>query len=92
MFEKLKAIEAILDKRVITYEFEIILNLYPNKIKSSTELWNLSNSSYSTFYIIIKSMVSEGTLVICRSETDKRLRLYKLNESLVEQLEALTLT
>jgi predicted transcriptional regulator len=92
MFEKLKAIESVLDKRIITYEFEIISNLYPNKVKSSTELWNLSNSSYSTFYIIIKSMVSEGTLVICKTETDKRLRLYKLNENLVEQLAALNLT
>lgn len=91
MFEKIKAITNILNKRVITYEFEIILNLYPNKIKSSTELCNLSNSSYSTFYLIIKTMVSEGTLIICSSEKDKRLRLYKLNESLVGQMASLDL-
>ena len=86
MINKIKAIEKILNKRIITYEFEIILNLYPNKIQSSTELCKLSNSSYSTFYIIIKNMVSEGTLSMCGSEKDKRLRLYKLSDSMIDKL------
>ena len=89
MNNHIKIVERDLNRRLITFEFGIILDLYPDKIKTSSELCSLSDSSYSTFYILIKNMLADGILVAGFSDSDKRVKLYRLSDQAVKSLSQL---
>ena len=88
LYHTTRQIEAELNVRALSLEFEIILCLFEQGPLSASEIINVIHASQAGFNHIARRLLAEGILVTERSEADRRMSLYSVSPQVVKILSA----
>lgn len=70
-----------LDLRPLSYDYEILLDLYESRSATAGELRPLSRASDTTFYSLLKSLEARGLIESDADADDRRRRRYRVTDT-----------
>lgn len=83
-----RQIEAALNIRALSLEFEIVLCLYEQGPLSASEIIGMIHASQAGFNHIARRLLADGILISTRSEVDRRMTLYSVSAPVMKILSA----
>lgn len=86
LYHTSRQIEAELNIRVLSLEFEIVLCLFEQGPLSASEIIDIIHASQAGFNHIARRLLAEGILVSARSDVDRRMTLYSVSPQVVKVL------
>lgn len=81
-----RQIEAELNVRALSLEFEIVLCLFEQGPLSASEIIGIIHASQAGFNHIARRLLADGILISTRSEVDRRMTLYSVSPQAVKVL------
>ena len=81
-----RQIEAELNIRALSLEFEIVLCLFEQGPLSASEIIDIIHASQAGFNHIARRLLADGILISTRSEVDRRMTLYSVSPQVVKVL------
>ena len=88
LYHTTRQIEAELNIRALSLEFEIVLCLFEQGPLSASEIIDIIHASQAGFNHIARRLLADGILVSTRSEVDRRMTLYSVSPQVVKVLSA----
>lgn len=82
----IKEIESLLNRKLVSCDFEILLMLHSNKSLSAKDIFSVSRYSGTTFYAVLKQLGDGGYIVGSPAKHDRRLILYNLSDRVREEM------
>ena len=86
LYHTTRQIEAELNIRALSLEFEIVLCLFEQGPLSASEIIDVIHASQAGFNHIARRLLADGILVSTRSEIDRRMTLYSVSPQVVKVL------
>jgi DNA-binding MarR family transcriptional regulator len=86
LYHTTRQIEAELNVRALSLEFEIVLCLFEQGPLSASEIIDIIHASQAGFNHIARRLLADGILVSTRSEVDRRMTLYSVSPQVVKVL------
>ncbi|NBR32514.1 MAG: MarR family transcriptional regulator [Sphingomonadaceae bacterium] len=86
LYHTTRQIEAELNIRALSLEFEIVLCLFEQGPLSASEIIDIIHASQAGFNHIARRLLADGILVSTRSEVDRRMTLYSVSPQVVKVL------
>ena len=86
LYHTTRQIEAELNIRALSLEFEIVLCLFEQGPLSASEIIDIIHASQAGFNHIARRLLADGILVSPRSEVDRRMTLYSVSPQVVKVL------
>lgn len=88
LYHTTRQIEAELNIRALSLEFEIVLCLFEQGPLSASEIIDIIHASQAGFNHIARRLLADGILISTRSEVDRRMTLYSVSPQVVKVLSA----
>lgn len=86
LYHTTRQIEAELEIRALSLEFEIVLCLFEQGPLSASEIIDIIHASQAGFNHIARRLLADGILISTRSEVDRRMTLYSVSPKVVKVL------
>ncbi|MEY3986109.1 MAG: hypothetical protein RLZ59_1554 [Pseudomonadota bacterium] len=86
LYHTTRQIEAELNVRALSLEFEIVLCLFEQGPLSASEIIGIIHASQAGFNHIARRLLADGILISTRSEVDRRMTLYSVSPQVVKVL------
>jgi DNA-binding MarR family transcriptional regulator len=86
LYHTTRQIEAELNIRALSLEFEIVLCLFEQGPLSASEIIGIIHASQAGFNHIARRLLADGILISTRSEVDRRMTLYSVSPQVVKVL------
>lgn len=86
LYHTTRQIEAELNVRTLSLEFEIVLCLFEQGPLSASEIIGIIHASQAGFNHIARRLLADGILISTRSEVDRRMTLYSVSPQVVKVL------
>ena len=86
LYHTTRQIEAELNVRALSLEFEIVLCLFEQGPLSASEVIGIIHASQAGFNHIARRLLADGILISTRSEVDRRMTLYSVSPQVVKVL------
>ena len=86
LYHTTRQIEAELNIRALSLEFEIVLCLFEQGPLSASEIIDIIHASQAGFNHIARRLLADGILVSTRSEVDRRMTLDSVSPQVVKVL------
>jgi DNA-binding MarR family transcriptional regulator len=86
LYHTTRQIEAELNIRALSLEFEIVLCLFEQGPLSASEIIDIIHASQAGFNHIARRLLADGILISTRSEVDRRMTLYSVSPQVVKVL------
>ncbi len=86
LYHTTRQIEAELNVRALSLEFEIVLCLFEQGPLSASEIIGIIHASQAGFNHIARRLLADGNLSSTRSEVDRRMTLYSVSPQVVKVL------
>ncbi len=86
LYHTTRQIEAELNVRALSLEFEIVLCLFEQGPLSASEIIDIIHASQAGFNHIARRLLADGILISTRSEVDRRMTLYSVSPQVVKVL------
>ncbi len=86
LYHTTRQIEAELNIRALSLEFEIVLCLFEQGPLSASEIIDVIHASQAGFNHIARRLLADGILISTRSEVDRRMTLYSVSPQVVKVL------
>lgn len=86
LYHTTRQVEAELNIRALSLEFEIVLCLFEQGPLSASEIIDVIHASQAGFNHIARRLLADGILISTRSEVDRRMTLYSVSPQVVKVL------
>ncbi len=88
LYHTTRQIEAELNIRALSLEFEIVLCLFEQGPLSASDIIDVIHASQAGFNNIARRLLADGILISTRSDVDRRVSLYSVSPHVVKTLSA----
>ncbi len=88
LYHTTRQIEAELNIRALSLEFEIVLCLFEQGPLSASDIIDVIHASQAGFNNIARGLLDDGIFISTRSDVDRRVSLYSVSPHVVKTLSA----